>query len=75
MMNELSTYEAARAFNVNPVTLQRLAATGKLDVRKDANGHWRFSKVSLEKWKCMRARKRSADRGRRRQLQHTEVGV
>ena len=75
-MIELSTYEAARVFNVNPVTLQRLAATGKLDVRKDANGHWRFSKASLEKWKCtQRTRKLSADRARRSQLRHSKAGI
>jgi hypothetical protein len=65
-MPELSTYEAARAFDAHPVTLQRLVAVGKLDGRKDENGHWRLSKTSLESWNRKRlARRQDKQRARR----------
>ena len=57
-MPELSTYEAARVFDAHPVTLQRLVAVGKLDGRKDKNGHWRLSKTSVESWNKKRLAKR-----------------
>jgi Helix-turn-helix domain len=57
-MPELSTYEAARVFDAHPVTLQRLVAVGKLDGRKDKNGHWRLSKTSVENWNKKRLAKR-----------------
>jgi excisionase family DNA binding protein len=67
-MPELSTYEAARAFDAHPVTLQRLVAVGKLDGHKDENGHWRLSKTSLESWN----KKRLA---RRREKQRTHTAL
>lgn len=65
-MPELSTYEAARAFDAHPVTLQRLVAVGKLAGRKDQNGHWRLSKTSLEKWNRKRLARRRENRRARR---------
>jgi len=58
---------------VNPVTLQRLAAVGKLDVRKDENGHWRFSKVSLEKWDEKRRTRRLTSGTQKGDVQSSEV--
>ena len=58
-MAELSTFEAARVFETNPVTLQRLVAQGRLRARKDKNGRWRISRKSLEAWN----KKRLARRG------------
>jgi hypothetical protein len=66
-MPELSTYEAARVFDAHPVTLQRLVAVGKLDGRKDKNGHWRLSKTSVESWNKKRLAKR-----REKQLARSE---
>jgi hypothetical protein len=73
-MPELSTYEAARVFDAHPVTLQRLVAVGKLDGRKDENGHWQLSKTSLEIWNKKRlAKRREKQRVRRAPKQEKEA--
>jgi hypothetical protein len=45
---ELTTFAAARIFDANPVVLQWLVAQGRLEARKDENGHWQINRKSLE---------------------------
>ena len=59
-MIELSTSEAARVFDAHPVTLLNLIQQGRLEARKDADGHWRINRKSLEAWNKKRLAKRAA---------------
>jgi Helix-turn-helix domain len=56
-MPELSTRQAARTYDAHPVVLQRLIVMGKLEARKDRDGHWLISKASLERWNRQRVRR------------------
>ena len=60
-MAELGTFEAARVFDVSPVTLLQLIAQGRLQAHKDGSGRWRISRQSLDAWNRKRlARRRKA---------------
>jgi hypothetical protein len=56
-MPELTTREAARTYDAHPVVLQRLIIMGKLEARKDPDGHYLISKASLERWNRQRIRR------------------
>ena|ERR1700682_3147344 len=72
---ELTTFAAARIFDANPVVLQRLVAQGRLQARKDKNGHWQISRKSLEIWNKRRLARREKQRERVSNEQATPVGV
>ena len=57
-MSELGTFEAARLFNVSPVTLLNLIAQGRLQARKNEYNRWRISRKSLEAWNAKRLARR-----------------
>lgn len=54
---ELTTSQAVQAYGVFPNVLHRMILMGRLQARKDANGHWMISKESLERWNAQRVRK------------------
>jgi len=56
-MAELTTSEAVRAYETNPVVLLRLITMGRLEARKNADGRWLISKDSLERWNSQRVRR------------------
>jgi hypothetical protein len=56
-MPELTTRQAARTYDAHPVVLQRLIVMGKLDARKNPDGHWLISRASLERWNRQRVRR------------------
>jgi len=57
-MAELTTTQAVRAYEVHPNVLNRLILMGRLDARKDENGHWLITRESLERWNETRGRRR-----------------
>jgi hypothetical protein len=59
-MPDLTTSQASRTYDAHPGVLHRLIVTGKLDARKNADGHWLISKLSLERWNRNRVRRRRA---------------
>jgi hypothetical protein len=61
-MTELTTSEAVRAYEVHPNVLSRLILTGKLNARKNADGHWLISRESLEHWNSERVRRKPLSR-------------
>ncbi len=54
---ELTTSQAVQAYGVFPSVLHRMILMGRLQARKDANGHWLISKESLERWNSRRVRR------------------
>jgi len=54
---ELTTSQAMQQYRVFPNALHRLILMGRLNARKDANGHWLISKKSLERWNRTRGRR------------------
>ena len=56
-MDELTTSEVVRKFQVHPITVLRLILTGRVEARKNADGRWLISKQSLEKWNAKRVRR------------------
>jgi len=54
---ELTTSQAVQAYAVFPNVLHRMILMGRLEARKDANGHWLISKESLERWNRHRVRR------------------
>jgi len=54
---ELTTSQAVQAYGVFPNVLHRMILMGRLEARKDANGHWLISKESLERWNRHRVRR------------------
>ena len=54
---ELTTSQAVQAYGVFPNVLHRMILMGRLQARKDANGHWLISKESLERWDRQRVRR------------------
>jgi hypothetical protein len=54
---ELTTSQAVRAFKTHPHVLHRLILVGRLNARKNADGHWLISKGSLERWNRQRVRR------------------
>jgi excisionase family DNA binding protein len=62
-MPEMGTFEAARVFDVSPVTLLQLIAQGRLQAHKDGDGRWRINRQSLEQWNQKRlGRRRKASK-------------
>lgn len=59
-MKELSTMEAARAYDTHPNVLNRLILMGRLEARKNGDGHWLISVASLERWNARRVRRSPA---------------
>lgn len=59
-MVEMTTSQAARAYETHPNVLNRLILMGRLKARKDADGHWLINKASLNKWDRSRVRRRPA---------------
>jgi hypothetical protein len=65
-MNELTTSQAVRDFDVHPNILNRLILMGRLKARKNADGRWLINRESLARWNRQRVRragKPSADTG------------
>lgn len=61
-MKEIRTTEAARRFDVHPNFLNKMLNMGRLEGRKDVNGHWWIDLESLERWNARRQRRaRSVD--------------
>ena len=58
-MDELTTSQAVRAYDVHPVFLNRLILMGRLKAHKNADGRWLISKESLERWNRQRVRRAS----------------
>ncbi len=56
-MAELTTYQAARAYDAHPNVLNRLILLGRLEARKDGDGRWLISKRSLDRWSRHRVRR------------------
>ena len=54
---ELTTSQAVRLYLVFPNVLHRMILMGRLEARKDENGHWLISKESLERWNRQRVRR------------------
>ena len=65
-MAELTTSQAARAYDAHPNVLNRLILMGRLSARKNADGHWLISKESLERWNGQRVRRAPKPRSDRR---------
>ena len=53
-MDEMTTTQAVRAYKTHPNVLNRLILMGRLQARKDADGHWLIRKESLEHWNSQR---------------------
>ena len=70
-MSEIGTFEAAREYDVSPVTLLSLIAQGRLKARKNAYNRWRINRKSLETWNA----KRLARRRWRRELKSELAGA
>jgi len=70
-MSELGTFEAAREFNVHPVTILNLIAQGRLQARKNEYNRWRINRKSLEQWNAARL----ARRGNRAHGAHRESSL
>jgi hypothetical protein len=56
-MGEMTTTQAARAYETHPNVLNRLILMGRLRARKNIDGHWLISKDSLERWNRYRVRR------------------
>lgn len=55
---ELTTSQAARAYETHPNVLHRLILIGRLVARKNADGHWLINRKSLERWNGTRIRRK-----------------
>jgi hypothetical protein len=49
-MNELTTSEAVRAFQMHPATVLRLILTQRVRGRKNSDGRWLIQRTDLEEW-------------------------
>ena len=54
---ELTTSQAVQRYGVFPNVLHRMILMGRLQARKNAEGHWLISKESLERWNSQRVRR------------------
>lgn len=54
---ELTTSQAVRKYGVFPNVLHRMILMGRLEARKDADGRWLISTLSLERWNRQRVRR------------------
>ncbi len=62
-MDTLTSTEVAEGAKVHPHTVRKLADRGLIAVRKDINGHRRFSPEVVQKIKQLYAREVDDDRG------------
>jgi hypothetical protein len=67
-MNELTTSEAVREFQMHPATVLRLILTQRVRGRKDCNGKWLIQRPDLEAWNRTR-------RGRSPQTQNSDSEI
>lgn len=67
-MNELTTSEAVRTFQMHPATVLRLILTRRVTARKDGNGRWLIPHADLEAWNRTR-------RGRTPRAPNSEVPI
>jgi hypothetical protein len=67
-MNELTTSEAVREFQMHPGTVLRLILTRRVRGRKNADGKWLIQRTDLEAWNRTR-------RSRSPQAQNSEMAV
>ena len=58
MSEFLSVNQAARAYSIHPGVLLRLLVIGRLDGRKNNEGHWRIPRKALEQYAQKRAERR-----------------
>lgn len=65
-MPELTSSQASKLYDAHPVVLHRLIVMGRLEARKNADGHWLISKASLERWNRKRLGRRRARNGQHR---------
>jgi len=56
-MGEMTTTQAVRTYHTHPNVLNRLILMGRLQARKNADGHWLIKKDSLEQWNRNRVRR------------------
>lgn len=56
-MNELTTSEAVRAFQMHPATVLRLILTQRVTARKNRDGRWLIQRADLEEWDAQRVRR------------------
>ena len=54
---ELTVSQAAKSYGIFPHVFYRMLLMGRLEGRKDADGHWLISKQSLERWNKRRVRR------------------
>ncbi len=58
-MSELSVNQAARAYSIHPGVLLRLLIVGRLDGKKNEDGHWRIPQKSIDRYLAKREERRS----------------
>lgn len=56
-MDEITTSQAVRDYKTHPNVLIRLILMGRLEARKNPDGHWLISRESLERWNRRRLRR------------------
>jgi hypothetical protein len=56
-MNELTTSEAVRGFQMHPATVLRLILTQRVRARKNSDGKWLIQRSDLEAWNRTRVRR------------------
>lgn len=56
-MDEMTVSQAVRTYETHPNVLSRLILMGRLQARKDVDGHWLIRKESLERWNRQRVRR------------------
>lgn len=56
-MDDLTTSEAVRQFQMHPATVLRLILTQRVSAHKDPNGKWLIRRSDLERWDRQRMRK------------------
>jgi Helix-turn-helix domain len=54
---EVTASQAAQKYGVFPHVLYRMILMGRIEARKDADGHWLISKESLDRWDRRRVRR------------------
>ncbi len=54
---ELTTSQAVQKYGVFPNIIHRMILVGRLEARKDADGHWLIKKDSLDRWDRTRQRR------------------
>jgi hypothetical protein len=57
----LSTFQAAKEFQVPPTAIQRAVVEGRLPGKKDRDGNWKFLREDVRRWVASRKRRRRED--------------